>query len=124
MLKSDLNPPGRIRIYWDGAALLAYAETLGDSSLNWLDLPALAPRAAHVWFAPAGLEDRTLREACGAYGKALRDLGVECRLPPAGGLASECLRCGHGWRDQRPASELALALAGLTDAVADAWDTA
>jgi hypothetical protein len=128
MLKINLPATGKIRIYWDGAALLAHAEALGDPSLNWLDLPALTQAAGHcathVWIAPGGLPDRARREAVGAYGEVLRGLGVERRLPPAQAATSECLRCGHGWRDQRPASELTLALAVLGDAFEGAYDAA
>ena len=125
MLKSHLLPSGRIRIYWDGAALLAHADGLCDPSLNWLDLPAMAPAdAIHVWIAPAPPPERALKGAIAAYGRALSALGVDCRSAPLQGAATECLRCGHGWDDQSRASELALALAVLEDGLADAWDAA
>ena len=110
MLKSNLFPSGRIRIYWDGAALLAHADGLCDPSANWLDLPAMAPAdAIHVWIAPAPPPERSQRAAIAAYGRALRALGVGCRPAPLQGSAAECLRCGHGWDDPSHASELALA---------------
>ena len=125
MLKSHLFPSGRIRIYWDGPALLAHAHAVCDPSLNWLDLPAMAPRgAAHVWIAPVSPPERGLKTAIAAYGRALSGLGVDCRLAPMQGSATECLRCGHGWDDHSHASELALALAVVEDAMADVWDAA
>jgi len=125
MLKSHLFPSARIRMYWDGAALLAHADGLCDPSLNWLDLPAMAPAdAIHVWIAPAPPPERPHKAAIAAYGRALHALGVDCRPAPLQGAASECLRCGHGWDDQSRASELALALAVLEDGLADAWDAA
>ena len=111
-------------MYWDGAALLAHADGLCDPSLNWLDLPAMAPLgAAHVWIASTPPE-RPRKAGIAAYGRALRALGVDCRPAPLQGSAAECLRCGHGWDDQSRASELALALAVLEDGLADAWDEA
>ena len=128
MLKSNLPPTGRTRIYWDGAALQAHAEAMGDPSLQWLDLPALAQAAgadaAHVWIAPAPPSERSRRAAVGAYERTLRALGVDCRAAAGHGVETECLRCGHGWRDPSASSELALALAVLADAVADAFDAA
>ena len=112
-------------MYWDGAALLAHADGLCDPSLNWLDLPAMAPLgAAHVWMTPAAPPERSQRAAIAAYERALRALGVDCRPAPLQGSAVECLRCGHGWDDPSRASELALALAVLEDGLADAWDVA
>ena len=112
-------------MYWDGAALSAHADGHCDPSLNWLDLPAMAPLgAAHVWIAPAPPPERPLKTAIAAYGRALRTLGVDCRPAPSPGAAAECLRCGHGWEDPSRAIELALALAVLEDAVADHWDVA
>ena len=128
MLKFTLHDQARIRFYWDGAALQAHAEAMGDPSLNWLDLPALGRAcgfdAAHVWFAPTPPVDRAGREPVGAYAKALRGLGVESRAPAGPGIETECLRCGHGWREIRAASDLNLALAVLEDAVADVCDMA
>ncbi len=125
MLKSDLFPSGRNCIYWDGAALVTHADTVCDSSLNWLDLPAMAPPgAAHVWIAPVSPPERRLKAAIAAYEAALRALGVDCRPALRLGAAMECLRCGHGWDDHARAMELALGLAVLEDAVADHWDVA
>jgi len=128
MLKSHQLPSGRIRIYWDGAALQAHAEALGDPSLNWLDLPALGrpagADATHVWIAPAPSCERPRRDAVVAYGETLRALGVDCRATPLAGAETECQRCGHGWRDESAASELSLALEVLADAVDDAFDAA
>ena len=125
MLKSDLFPSRRIRIYWDGPALLAHAHAVCDPSLNWLDLPAMGPGgAAHVWIAPVSPPGRGLKTAIAAYGRALSCLGVDCRPAPSQGAATECLRCGHGWDDHSHASELALALAVVEDAMADVWDAA
>ena len=113
-------------MYWDGAALLAHVDGLCDPSLNWLDLPAMAPAgAAHLWMAPPPPDaDRPLRGAIASYGRALRALGVDCRPAPLPGAATECLRCGHGWDEHSRASELALALAVFEDGVADLWDVA
>lgn len=128
MLKFTLHDRARIRFYWDGAALQAHAEAMGDPSLTWLDLPALGRaggiEAAHVWFAPAPLADRAGGDRVGAYGQALETLGVERRACAGQGVETECLRCGHGWREARAASDLTLALAVLEDAMADAYDTA
>jgi hypothetical protein len=125
MLKSNLFPSGRIRIYWDGAALLAHADGLCDPSANWLDLPAMAPLgAAHVWIAPAPPPERALKGAIATYGRALTALGVDCRPAPLQGAATECLRCGHGWAEHGRGAELALAMALLEDGLADAWDAA
>ena len=111
-------------MYWDGAALLAHADSLCDPSLNWLDLPAMAPAGvAHVWIAPAPPE-RAQRAAIATYGRALRAHGVDCRPAPSPGAAAECLRYGHGWDDHARASELALALAVLEDGLAGAFDAA
>ena len=128
MLKTTMIKPDRVRVYWDGAALQAYAESLGDLSLNWLDLGALAPTggvsAGTVWVAPGDSSTRAQRDANLAYERALRAKGVDCRTPPGGGVETECLRCGHGWLDARGSSEVALALAVLADAVEDLWDVA
>jgi len=128
MLKSHLPPRGRTRIYWDGAALQAHAGAMGDPSVQWLDLPALAQAAgaegAHVWIAPAPAPERSRRAAVGAYERTLLALGVDCRAAAGHGVETECLRCGHGWRDASGASELALALEVLADAAADAFDAA
>jgi hypothetical protein len=125
MLKSHLFPSGRIRMYWDGAALLAHADSLRDPSTNWLDLPAMAPLGAtHVWIAPAAPPERPLKAAIVAHERALSALGVDCRPAPLQGAATECLRCGHGWHDHSSARELALALAVLEDGLADAFDAA
>ena len=128
MLQSHLFASGRSRIYWDGAALQAHAEALGDPSLNWLDLPALARAAGiagdHVWVAPALAAQRGRRDVLDAYGAALRALGVDCRAVAGAGPEVECLRCGHGWTDGRAPSELTLSLKVLADAVEDVWDVA
>ncbi len=128
MLKTSIDTPNRVRVYWDGAALQAYAEARGDLSLNWLDLGALAcpggVSAGTVWIAPGDPSTTAQRDADLAYERALRAMGVDCRMPLGGGFDTECLRCGHGWRDMRASSEMALALAVLTDAVEDAWDVA
>ena len=128
MLKSPLPQRGLIRFYWDGASLQAHAEAMGDPSLQWLDLPALARagglEGGHVWVPPAPPSDRVGRDALRAYEKALDALGVERRAVAGEGLETECLRCGHGWREARAASGLALALAVLGDAMAEAYDTA
>ena len=128
MLKSALHNYARIRFYWDGAALQAHAEAMGDPSLNWLDLPALGRvgglEATHVWFAPNPPVDRAARESVVAYAKSLSALGVQSRASAGPGVATECLRCGHGWREIRAASDLTLALAVLEDALADVCDMA
>jgi len=125
MLKSHLFPSGRIGVYWDGEALQAHAEGLLDSSLNWLDLPAMGPPGArHVWIAPAPSPGRAVKAAMADFGRALGALGVDLRAAPAPGAATECLRCGHGWADHGQASALALALAVLEDGLADLWDGA
>jgi hypothetical protein len=128
MFKTSIDKPDRVRVYWDGAALQAYAEARGDLSLNWLDLDALAcpggVSACTVWIAPGDPSTTVQRDADLAYERVLRARGVDCRTSLGGGLETECLRCGHGWRDMRPSSEMALALAVLTDAVEDAWDVA
>ena len=81
MLKSHLPPRGRTRIYWDGAALQAHAGAMGDPSVQWLDLPALAQAAgaegAHVWIAPAPAPERSRRAAVGAYERTLLALALE-----------------------------------------------
>lgn len=125
MLKSHLFPSGRIGVYWDGEALLAHADGLGDPSLNWLDLPAMGPAGArHVWIAPARPSAGSLRSAIATYGRVLGALGVDLRAAPSRGAATECLRCGHGWDDHGHASDLALALAVIEDGLADRWDGA
>jgi len=128
MLKFPLHQRGRTRFYWDGPSLQAYAEAMGDPSLLWLDLPALARagglEADHVWIAPTPPPDRSGRAAVGAYAKVLGALGVDRRAAAGGGVERECLRCGHGWREARTVSELTLALAVLGDAMADAYDAA
>ena len=128
MLRTSADKPDRVRVYWDGAALQAYAEARGDLSLNWLDLGALAcpggENAGVVWIAPGDPATTVQLDADLAYERALRAMGVDCRTSPGGGVETECLRCGHGWRDMRVSSETALALALLTDAVEDAFDVA
>ncbi len=128
MLKTSTDQPDRVRVYWDGAALQAYAEARGDLSLNWLDLDGLASpggvSAGTVWIAPGDPSSAMQRDADLAYERVLRARGVDCRTSAGGGLETECLRCGHGWRDMRASSEMALALAVLSDAVEDAWDVA
>lgn len=128
MLKTSADKSDRVRVYWDGAALQAYAEARGDLSLNWLDLAALAcpggDNAGAVWIAPGDPSTTAELDADLAYERALRARGVDCRTSPGGGLEAECLRCGHGWRDTRVSTEMALALAVLTDAVEDAFDVA
>ncbi len=128
MLKKVLDTPNRVRVYWDGAALQSYAEARGDLSLNWLDLGALASpggvNAGAVWIAPGDPSTTIQRDADLDYERALRARGVDCRTSLGGGLETECLRCGHSWRDMRVSSEMALALAVLGDAVEDAWDVA
>ena len=128
MLKSNLPQMGRVRIYWDGAALQAHAEAAGDPSLQWLDLPSLAPAAgtgaAHVWIAPSLAPERSRRGSVAVYARTLRGLGVDCRVAAGDGVETECLRCGHGWREDSASSELSLALAVLADAVEDVFDAA
>jgi len=128
MLKFPLPQRGRVRFYWDGASLQAYAEAMGDLSLNWLDFPGLVRagglEGAHVWIAPARPQVRADRETLSAYEKALGALGVERRAAAGHGIETECLRCGHGWREERAPSGLMLGLTVLADAMTDAYDAA
>lgn len=90
------------RLYVDSLILAAYASEVGDPTLNWLDVSALAVSlagrgaGANIFLA-IDSGDPESEQSILSYARVLRSSGVTVSIRETPASNEECHRCGHAW---------------------------